>query len=125
MQSVLIDTDIAIDFLRGVNETKDLLFNLWQQGMAYISILTIYELYAGMKIKEQNATDAFIDACNVEPLNSVICKKAGDLYRHYREQGITLTTVDCLIFATAKLKKHKIATRNIKHYPDKQILYNL
>lgn len=124
MQSVLIDTDIAIDFLRGIPESKDLLLKLWQQGLAYISILTIYELYAGMKMKEQNATDAFIDACQVEPLSATICKKAGELYRNYREQGLTLTTVDCLIFATAKMKKHKVATHNIKHYPDKHILYS-
>lgn len=35
----------------------------------------------------------------------------------------TLTSTDCLINATAIVKKHKIATRNKEHYPNKKMLW--
>ena len=48
--------------------------------------------------------------------------EAGDIYRHWREKGFTITSIDCLIAATAALKKHKIATRDKGHYPEKGLL---
>ncbi|TAK78473.1 MAG: type II toxin-antitoxin system VapC family toxin [Gammaproteobacteria bacterium] len=122
MQTVMIDTDIAIDFLRGVAEAKDLIIPLWERGAAFLSLLTVYELYAGMQPKEQEVTDYFMRACRIESLTVEITKRASENYQHYRKQGITLTTIDCLIWATAKVNKHKIATRNLRHYPDKSIL---
>lgn len=122
MQGILIDTDIAIDYLRGNRYAKDLMFSLWDSNTGYLSILSVYELYAGMKDNEIEATDDFTSACIIEPVTLEIAKKGGELYRHYREKGLTLTSIDCLIMSTALLKGHKIATRNIKHYPDKKLL---
>jgi len=123
MQAVLIDTDIAIDYLRGESFAKDLILPLWKSNTAYLSILTVYELYAGMRESEREGTENFINACNIEPITIKIAEKGGETYRHYRRQGITLTSNDCLINATAIIKGHKIATRNKDHYPDKKILW--
>ncbi|OGT43466.1 MAG: hypothetical protein A3F42_08165 [Gammaproteobacteria bacterium RIFCSPHIGHO2_12_FULL_37_34] len=122
METVLIDTDIAIDFLRGLLETKNLILPLWENNIAFLSILSVYELYAGMHPKEQEITNHFIHACKIETLSLEITRHGAEIYQHYRKQGLTLTSIDCLIWATAKVKKHKIATRNFKHYPDKNIL---
>jgi hypothetical protein len=123
MQTVIIDTDVAIDYLRGSEEAGDLLLSLWARNRAYLSILSVYELYAGMKENEENDTESFIDACTIEAITIETAGKAGDLYRKYRKQGITLTAIDCLINATAIIKGHKIATGNKGHYPNKEILY--
>lgn len=123
MQTVIIDTDVAIDYLRGNQDARDLTFSLWDHDGAYLSILSVYELYAGMKENEKEDTENFIDACNIEHLTVEIAKKAGELYRKYRGQGITLTALDCLINATAITKGHKIATGNKGHYPNREILY--
>ncbi|MDR3490502.1 MAG: hypothetical protein P4M12_00500 [Gammaproteobacteria bacterium] len=48
---------------------------------------------------------------------------AGEDYRNWRARGTTLTTIDCIIGATAKMNKHKLATRNVHHYPDTDILF--
>ena len=122
VETVLIDTDIAIDFLRGLPKAKNLIISLWEANAAFISVLSIYELYAGMHPKELEVTNDFIQACRVETLSLEIAQQGAEAYRLYRKQGLTLTTVDCLLWATAKVKKHKIATRNLKHYPDKSIL---
>lgn len=123
MQTILIDTDIAIDYLRGVKETMELMAPLWQEKRAYMSVLSVYELYAGMREKEQDNTDNFINVCTIEPVVGEIAKKAGELYRQSRAKGITLTSIDCLIAATAIINRHKIITRNTAHYPDKTLLY--
>ncbi len=44
--SILIDTDVAIDFLRGKEYAKKLLEGLWEKDTAHISILSVYELFA-------------------------------------------------------------------------------
>ncbi len=125
MQTVLIDTDVAIDFLRGEPYARDLLLPLWDLSRAYMSVLTIYELYAGMKEKEREPTNDFIGACLIEPVTQEIAAKGGEWRASYRGKGITLTAVDCLIASTALLQGHKIATRNVRHYPDKKLLLTL
>ncbi len=122
MQSVLIDTDIAIDYLRGSREAARLIEQLWNDNMANLSILSAYELYAGMRSTENDDTENFINACNLEQVTIQIAKKAGDIYRLWRGKGVTISSIDCLIAATAVLKKHKIATKNKDHYPEKGLL---
>jgi len=122
MQSVLIDTDIAIDYLRGAEYAKDLLLPLWEDNKAYLSALSVYELEAGMRDKEREKTTDFINACNIEIVTEDIAAKAGEVFRYQRKSGTTLDPIDCMIAATASIKRHKIATRNAKHYPDDRLL---
>lgn len=116
-KTVLIDTDYAIDFLQGRDKAKNLI-HILQEGKAFLSVLSVYELYAGMQEQEQNATDHFIRACIIEPINEEIAKKAGRIRFKYRKQGITLSVVDCLIAETARNHAHQVATNNKKHYPE-------
>ena len=125
MQTVIVDTDIAIDYLRGVQYAGELMLTLWDGDTAYLSILSVYELYAGMRENEAEATDNFVSACIIEALSLEITKRAGEIYRRYRKEGTTLTSIDCLVNATALVKGHKIATRNKDHYPDKKMLLSL
>jgi len=123
MQTILVDTDIAIDFLRGSEYAGVIMTNLWNSNSAYLSILSAYELYAGMKEDELGDTQNFINACNIEPVTITIAHKAGESYRLNRKKGVTLTSIDCLVYATAAVRGHKIATRNKDHHPDKKILW--
>lgn len=125
MPGVLIDTDIAIDFLRGVAYTQPLMGGLWNDSQAMISVLTVYELTAGMHAAEKVVTHNFIEACGVESITPEIAVKGGELYRKYRAKGVTLTSLDCLIAATALVKGYKLATRNVRHYPEKELLFSI
>lgn len=125
MPGVLVDTDVAIDYLRGEIYARPLLDFLWQQGGAVLSVLGVYELTAGMRENERGPTLAFMNACAIEGLTMEIAIKGGENYRKYRSSGITLTSLDCLIAATAEVRGYKIATRNVKHYPDKNLLLDI
>jgi hypothetical protein len=125
VQTVLIDTDIAIDFLRGIPYSKELLKGLWEKNLAYLSVLSVYELYAGMREKEKEDTGNFVQGFNIELVDHDIAIRGGELFRTYRKKGITLTSVDCLLMATALQKKHRIASRNISRYPEKALLFKI
>lgn len=125
MPTVLIDTDVAIDYLRGIEYAKTLLVPLWEGEGVFLSILSVYELFAGMHPKEAEVTQDFIQACHSEEIDLAVTQKAAEYYQFYRRKGVTLTTVDCLVYATAKLKGHHIATRNIRHYPEHGVLIKL
>lgn len=119
---ILVDTDVAIDYLRGKEYARGFMEGLWEQDMAHLSILSVYELLAGMRPKEEEATMAFIEACHIQGLEIPTAEKGGKIFRTYRQKGFTLTSIDCLIMATAVLKNLKIATRNVRHYPEERIL---
>ncbi len=121
--SILIDTDVAIDFLRGEEYARELLEELWKEDRAHISILSAYELFAAMRDKEEGATRDFVAACRMEYVDFDVASKAGAFYRKYRKKGKTLTSVDCLIMAIGACRGLKIATRNFRHYPEKQLLF--
>lgn len=118
MQTILFDTDYLIDFLRGKSSSRDLIVKALSKNLAYISILSVYELYAGMRPGEEEATEDCIGAFRIESVTLDISKKAGMLRFKCRQQGITLSIVDCIIAETARSKNHLVATMNKKHYPD-------
>jgi|SRR5579872_3700197 len=123
-QTILLDTDFAIDFLRGNLEMIEIIKPFWEKKIAFLSLLSVYELYAGMRPDEKEVTDNFINACQLEPLTLEITKKAGEYRSRYRAMGLTLSIVDCLVAETAKTNNHLIATKNVKHFPEKEYLFS-
>jgi predicted nucleic acid-binding protein len=83
IENTLIDTDIAIDYLRGFSEVKEHIESLWRAGRAYLSVLSAYELFAGMRPKEQKATEAFIEACSVEDLTIELAEQLLSGFQEY------------------------------------------
>ena len=100
---------------KGNKSRQKIIEPLWFNNVAHLSLLSIYELHAGMKDSEEQYTQFFIHACQIQPLTQVIVAKAGDYYRFQRSQGITLTSIDCMIYMTAKENNFKLLTHNIKH----------
>jgi len=122
MATILFDTDYLIDFLRGKPSTKDVIIQALSQGLAYISILSVYELYAGMMPGEEQATEDCINAFRIEPVTLDISKRAGRMRFGYRQQGVTLSIVDCIISETARTNNHLVATMNKKDFRDVRFL---
>jgi len=122
MKTVLFDTDYLIDFLRGKSSIKDIISKALIQGVGYISVLSIYELYAGMLPGDEQATEDCINAFHIEPVTVDIARMAGKTRFSYRQRGTTLSIVDCIILETARTNHHLIATMNRKHYPDAKFL---
>ncbi len=119
----IIDTDVCIDFLNGRDFTVKLFEDILNSNNCYVSILTHYELLKGAQSKNQeNTIQEFVNLMDVINLDEGIIKTGAVFYKNYRKKGITLSTVDCLIMATAKEKNLKIITKNVKYYPENEIL---
>lgn len=109
-----IDSDILIDFLRGIEKARDFLVGNAQKHALYISVVSVVELYAGKNMKRSAAieeVERLIKNFEVVPLDRERARRAGTLRREY---GIPFA--DAIIAATALDNAVGIVTRNVKHF---------
>ena len=113
----LLDTDILIDFLRGRGEARAFLGRYEAAAeLPVISVVSVTELWAGMRQGEESATGALLAALRKIPLSEEIAEAAGNMLRIYRRShGIELG--DALIASSALQIGATLITRNLKHYP--------
>ena len=118
MPDYLLDTTTMIDYLRNKSGVPELLEKFCSEGgLLCCSPINIVEIYAGMRDKEKALTDEFLQSLECYEIQREIANLAGELKRKYSKKGITLSTPDALIAATA-MKKHLIlVTNNAKHFP--------
>jgi predicted nucleic acid-binding protein len=114
----LLDTTTMIDYLRNKSGVPELLETFCSEGgLLCCSPINIVEIYAGMRDKEKLLTDEFLESLECYEIEREIANLAGEIKRKYSKKGITLSTPDALIAATA-MKKHLIlVTNNAKHFP--------
>jgi predicted nucleic acid-binding protein len=115
--SCVVDTDIAIDFLRRRDYAQKLLENWAEEGLLAISTLTHLEIYQGMKAGEERATNAFLDGLVSVAVDIPIARRAGTMLGELRSKGMTTGVADAIIAATALQFGTPLLTNNIVHYP--------
>lgn len=119
MKTVLVDTDILIDFLRGEDSAKEFLLSIINDLSICCSVITVAELYAGMRDHEREKTINLIDSLTIMEVTREIAEKAGRYKNSHK--GHSLELDDCLIAATAFINNSVLATGNDKYYPMKDI----
>jgi predicted nucleic acid-binding protein len=67
--------------------------------------------------KEKLRTEAFLDNLYCFDITRSIGARAGSLRYAWAQQGITLSTSDTIIAATALAHNLVLMTDNLKHYP--------
>ena len=115
MNGVLLDTDIAIDYLRGVLVAVDFVQRHEQEIV--LSAVTVAELFAGVRAgQETTELEEFIRLFPVIPVDLEIAKSAG---LHRRDFGPSHGTglADGMLAATADLHTLELKTLNTRHYP--------
>ena len=115
--SCLVDTDIAIDFLRRRDYAQQLLESWAGEGLLAISTLTHLEIYQGMKTGEERATNAFLDGLISAAVDIPIARRAGTMLGELRSKGVTVGIADTIIAATALQLNAPLLTNNVEHYP--------
>ena len=113
----LVDTDIAIDFLRERDYAQKLLERWAGEGLLAISTLTHLEIYQGMKSGEERATDAFLNGLISVTVDVPIARRAGKILGELHSKGVTVGIADGIIGATALQLKAPLLTNNVEHYP--------
>jgi predicted nucleic acid-binding protein len=115
--SCILDTDIAIDFLRRREYAQELLNRWANEGLLAISTLTHLEIYQGMRSGEEGATNAFLDGLISITVDVPIARRAGTILGEIRSKGVTIGIADAIIAATALQLGTPLLTNNVAHYP--------
>ncbi len=114
---VLLDTDVIIWYLRGRKAVRAWVHELSKHDVPRCSALSVTEVVAGMRPKEDPSTREFLQALRVIDVDRRTAWHAGELIRSYGRRGVTLDFVDATIAATCLRHRLALATQNVKHYP--------
>lgn len=112
---LLIDTDVAIDYLRGQADAVTYIESLSSSNL--LSAITVAELFAGVRDgAERTALESFIRAFQVVPVDAAIAERGGLFRRDFgKSHGVGLA--DALIAASAEAHGATLVTLNAKHFP--------
>lgn len=114
---ILFDTDVLIEHLRGNPAARDLLEAAIGEGHSACSVLTRFELLAGMRSAERHAVRSLLDALRNLPVTEEIATKAGEWARSYRCSHAHVGAIDYIIAATAEVEGADLLTLNVRHFP--------
>lgn len=81
--TVIVDTSILIDVLRGEQAAADVLLRARERGPLGASEVTRLEVLAGMRTREEEATRGLFGAFTWHPLDERIAEIAGELGRQW------------------------------------------
>jgi predicted nucleic acid-binding protein len=115
MKNILVDTDVLINFLRGRQPAKAFLASAAQDSVLFCSVITVAELWAGMRPHETEITTQLIDSLNIVEVSREIAERAGSYKQSIKRQNLEL--MDCIIAASARTIGAALATCNVRHYP--------
>lgn len=120
-RSLLIDSDVLIDHLRKEKRSLDFMGSELDAGsLLFISVISRTEILAGVRKGEEEAVATLFELLSPVDVDAVIADKAGEyLRRHAKSHAVSIG--DALIAATCHEMGLVLVTRNVKHYPMKDI----
>lgn len=114
-KQLLVDTDVAIDFLRGQTQAAAL-FKAESDRIGF-SAVTVAEIYSGIKdVREEAEVERLFAIFPVFPITGEIARVAGQYVRQYGKT-YSIEIPDALIAATCSVHQSELSTMNIRHYP--------
>ena len=123
MAIYLLDTSVIIDVLNRKRDRWQLLGSLVEAGETLAcSVVTVTEIYAGLRPRESSTTQAFLEGLERYEIDWELARYAGLLKNEWARRGRTLSTADVLIAATALAHKLVLMTDNRKDFPMPQLV---
>lgn len=103
--SVLLDTSVIIDFLRGKAEVVDSVKQIPQNEAIYVTAISIFELFIGIfkkgLVKEESDIRLFLSQLNIIDLDSRSAEESAKVLSLLQKGGHTVNSLDTLITGTA------------------------
>lgn len=114
----VLDTDIAIDYLRGSQEVKDKLARL--KGL-FITSMSLAELFFGVYDsknvdKHYSKLTDFLAGVKILNLDFTACTHFGKIKSNLKKQGKIIGDFDIMIAAVTIVNNFALITKNVKHY---------
>jgi predicted nucleic acid-binding protein len=123
-RSYLIDTNVLIHVIRRKKGRLELLQKLVEEGGGLsCSVITVGELYSGMKVHEKARTEELLRGFEEYPVNGDVARYAGKLKNEWALKGFMMTLPDMIIAATAILHRQILVTENRKDFPMAELVH--
>jgi predicted nucleic acid-binding protein len=124
MAIYLLDTSVIIDVLNQKRGRWQLLGSLVEAGDTLAcSVVTLTEIYAGVRPEEVVFTERFLEGLEHYDLDSHLARLAGLLKNEWSKKGRTLGVVDLIIAATALAHNLVLMTDNRKDFPMRELSF--
>ena len=118
MATFLLDTCVIIDVLNNKRGRPALLLDLVRAGHVLACCpINITEVYAGMRPKEEVATEGFLASLQYLPITPAAARLAGEFKRDYAGKGTTLNLGDVIMAAVAIHDELTLLTDNTRDFP--------
>jgi predicted nucleic acid-binding protein len=115
--TVLVDTSVLIDYLRGNDAAAELLERERAAAPLHASEITCLEVLAGMRPAEQDATRSLLSTLVWHQLDEQVAEQAGALGRRWLPSHHSIDSADLAIAATAIGTGSRLLTHNVRHFP--------
>lgn len=115
--TVLVDTSVFVDYLRGHRHAATLLEEHVTSGPLHASEITRLELLAGMRPDEEAATRLLLSSVRWHPVDEPVAERAGELGRQWLPSHRGIDAADLAIAATTLLLSAQLLTVNVRHFP--------
>ena len=116
MAVFIADTDVLVDFLKGVGEAERIRIEL-QTGRLCTTTIAAFELWAGAGSHQQiAAVETLLGALSILPLDLSSARRAGEIQRDLARRGAGIGMADSLISGICLEHEAILLTRNQEHY---------
>lgn len=118
MPLVLLDSDAAIDFLRGIEPSVRLLESLTSAGdIPGICDVVVAEVYSGLPVESRSKVAGVLSGFAYLDTSVEAARQAGEWRYEFARRGVVLAISDVLVAATALAHQARLLTGNVAHYP--------
>ena len=122
MATFLLDTSVIIDTLNNRRGRPAFLLDRVKAGHVLACCpINITEVYAGMRPKEEAATEELFASLQHFPIAPPAARLAGELKRGFAKKRITLNLGGVIIAAVAMHYELTLLTDNVKDFPMKEL----
>lgn len=115
--SVLVDTSVLVDYLRGHEMAAEVLERERAAAALHGSEMTRLEVLAGMRPAEETGTRSLLSSLVWHAVDHQVAERAGALGRAWLRSHGGIDGADLAIAATAMLTGTRLLTRNVRHFP--------
>ncbi|MCX5915842.1 MAG: type II toxin-antitoxin system VapC family toxin [Deltaproteobacteria bacterium] len=116
---IVVDTDVIIDFFRGISPAADVFAELISSDKAAMTAISVFELYAGIEgAKRLRQIETLVQEITVLPLNVIEAAMGGRIYTQLKSRGKLIGTHDILIAAICIANDLPLYTKNIAHFSE-------
>ncbi|MGB9740484.1 MAG: type II toxin-antitoxin system VapC family toxin [Candidatus Bathyarchaeia archaeon] len=118
---VIIDTDVLVDMLRGVERTVAFLAELERKGSTLsTTVINVFELYYGAykskkKLQNLTATRKLLKRMVTLKMGLKSAEKAAQIHAELEAEGQPIGIRDVMIGAIAVTRNCILITRNVEH----------